>query len=183
MKNLNISKEKKTMIIIIVVAIISVFAGFFIGKIGKNAQNDKNTEKANTSFILNIDGVKYDITDKVKSFKTGCVMADGSVLTEYLGFSTTVDKERNTVNYSRNLESFTFFPGDKKYVYNDTALNSKEECELKKGIYYINITTLLVDMGLDVSQSENTLFVKGYFKMLEQNNHTQGSSESENATP
>lgn len=183
MKNFNMGKEKKTIIIIIVVAIVSVFAGFFIGKVGKSTQKDKNIEKADTSFILNIDGIKYDITDKVKSFETGCVMADGSVLTEYLGFSTTVDKERNTVNYSRNLESFTFFPGDKKYVYNDTALNSKKECELKKGVYYVNITTLLVDMGLDVSQSDNTLFVKGYFKMLEQNNHSQGTTESEVATP
>lgn len=162
-----LKQNKKMIITIIAIAIFSILIGVCIGKIGNNTEKNKNTEKGDTSFILNIDGIKYDITDKVKSFDKACVVVDGSVLTEYLGFSTTIDKERNTVNYSKNLDSFTFFVGEKKYIYNDVVLNSRQECEEKDGAYYINIVSLLVDLGLDVSQSNDTIYVKGYFKMLQ----------------
>ena len=177
-----LKQNKKMIIIIIAVAIFSILVGICIGKIGNNTEKNKNTEKGDTSFILNIDGIKYDITDKVKSFEKACVVVDGSVLTEYLGFSSTVDEERNTVNYSKNLDSFTFFVGDKKYIYNDVVLNSREKCEEKEGIYYVNLVSMLVDLELDVSQSENTIYVKGYYKKLglENSNSTTETPASEN---
>ena len=174
-----LKKNKKIIIIVAIVAILSIVAGIFVGKGLKNNEEDKSIEKPSTSFILNIDGINYEITDSVKSYEAGCVMVDGSVVTEYLGFSTTVDKEKNTVNYSKNLDSFTFFPGDKKYVYNDVVVNSRKECEQDGDVYYINVVSLLVDMELDVSQSDNTIFVKGFYQKSDiSNGHTSINNDS-----
>ena len=141
-----------------ILGIAVLLCGIFFATRGqKKAISDK-------SFILNIDGIKYDIKNHVGTNASASVLVDDYVMTQIFGFSQTVNEQDGSVSYTKNMDSFTFYPDDSKYVYNDKVMHTEHECYVKQDVYYVNLIAVMLDLGYGVSQGDTSVLVTGYYK-------------------
>lgn len=167
-------KKKIIQITVFAVCIIgAMFLGMLIGKQNQGPKDkekepvhneeSENAEKDGDCYILIIDGNETNIGDDLVSAEKGCVMVKDSVITEVLGFAKTVNEETKEVTYVLGMNSFTFYPDKTMYVYNDTAMESKQKCTEENGVYTINVMTIFLDLDLLVNSSDGRMSVSGYY--------------------